>query len=97
MPNGDQYERDRREGASDRRDTGRAPIQVTVSLSFTGSTLHGETVNVSARGARVRATGSVHVLFRFKGHEYQGRLVRAMPTESGGTDYSIELRAPIMS
>ena len=96
MSDSRQLERDRRDGAGDRRDTGRAPIQATVSLSFTGSMLHGETVNVSARGARVRAKGSVHVLFRFKGQEYRGRLVRAMPTEGGGTDYSIELRAPIL-
>ena len=85
---------DRSEGGGDRRKTKRALITATVSLTFAG-TLQGETINMSAGGALVRAKGPVHVRFRFQGQEHRGRLVRVMPGDNGGTDYAIELRDPI--
>ena len=88
-------EGERRAGGGDRRATPRATMKAPVSLTFTGA-LQGETLNMSPQGTLLRAKGTVHVLFRFQGHEYQGRLVRVVPADSdGGADYGIELRNPI--
>ena len=85
-------EGDRRAGGEDRRTTARAPLKAPVSLTVT---INGETVNMSARGALVRATGTVEVVFRYQEHEYPGRLVRVRLADSGEADYAIELRDPI--
>ena len=83
---------DRRAGGEDRRRTTRVPLKATVSLTVS---INGETVDLSARGALVRAKGTVDVVFRYQGHEYQGRLVRVKPTDSGEVDYAIEVRDQI--
>jgi hypothetical protein len=83
-----------RRAGGDRRATPRAPMKASVSLTFTGE-LQGETLNMSPRGTLLRAKGFVHVLFRFQGHEHQGRLVRVDPADSDGADYGIKLRDSI--
>ena len=85
-------EGDRRAGGEDRRRPTRARLKAPVSLTVT---IDGETVDISARGALVRAKGTVHVVFRYQGHEYQGRLVRVMLGDSGEVDYAIALHVPI--
>ena len=86
-------EGDRREGGVDRRATPRAPMKKAVSLTVSGE-LQGETVNMSTRSALIRATGMIHVLFRFQGQDYQARLVRVMSAKRGA-DCAIELRDPV--
>ena len=79
---------------SDRRAATRTPMKEPISLTLTGA-LQGETIDLSTRGALMRVKGTIRVNFRFQGQEYQARLVRVVPSDSGVADYAIELRDPI--
>ena len=83
------------EDRSNRRTATRIPMKEPISLTFTGEALQGETIDLSTRGALLRAKGTVRVTFSFKGEEYQARLVRVVPSDSGVADYAIELRDPV--
>ncbi len=83
------------EDRTNRRTATRTPMKEPISLTFEGAALRGETIDLSTRGALIRVKGTIRVAVRFQGQEYQARLVRVVPSDSGVADYAIELRDPI--
>ena len=51
----------------------------------------GQSVDFTSFGVLLTAHGQISVQLEIKGKQYQGRLVRAFPMESGATAYGIEL------
>ncbi len=84
-------ERDRRH-AERRKEA--FPVLVTTSAPIE---IEGQSLNVSSFGLFLTAHGQISVQVEIKGKPYQGRLVRAFPTESGATAYGIELEEALES
>ncbi len=70
------------------------PVLVTTSAPVE---IEGQSLNVSSFGLFLTAHGQISVQVEIKGKQYQGRLVRAFPTESGATTYGIELEEALES
>ena len=76
----------------ERRRTGRRHETVPVSIGAAGrQAIDGQTVNFSLGGVLLRAEARIPVTVTLNGKRYEGRIVRAVPLDSGETEYAIEL------
>ena len=64
------------------------PVSVTAPAPIE---IEGQSLDFSSFGVLLTAHGQISVQLEIKGKQYQGRLVRAFPMESGATAYGIEL------
>ncbi len=70
------------------------PVIVTTSAPIN---IEGQSVDVSSFSLLLTVHGQIAIQVEIKGKQYQGRLVRAFPTESGTTAYGIELEEALES
>ncbi len=84
-------ERERRR-AERRKET--FPVSVTIPAPIQ---LEGQSLDFSSFGVLLTSHGQISVQVEIKGRQYQGRLVRAFPMETGATAYGFELEEPLES
>ena len=70
------------------RSQGTFPVSLTTPAPIE---IAGQSLDFTGFGVLLTAHGQISVQVEIKGKQYQGRLVRAFPMESGATAYGIEL------